>query len=113
MGVDLQPDVLLPEVKAVQERRVDLGRQHRRLADVPCQSLPERSLPRDFDRRGVRWVIVVRGDLHGELTGLRQCGGEPGQERLVVGDPVQRGVGEDEVVASLTRKRADVSRLRT
>ena len=56
-------------------------------------------------------MIVVGGDLHGELTGLRQCGGEPGQERLVVGDPVQRGVGEDEVVVSLTRERADVSRL--
>ena len=111
MGVDLQADVLLPEAKAVQERRVDLGRQHRRLADVSAQRLPEWGFARDLDRGHVRGVIVVGGDLHGELTGLRQCGGEPGQERLVVGDPVQRGVGEDEVVVSLARERADVSLL--
>ena len=42
---------------------------------------------------------------------LGQRGGEPGQERLVIGNPVQRGVGEDEVEVSVAGKVADISRL--
>ena len=59
----------------------------------------------------MRGVIVVGGHLDGELTSLRQRGGQTPEERLVVGDPLQRGVGEDEVVVSLARERADVSLL--
>ena len=59
----------------------------------------------------MRGVVVVGRHLDGELTGLRQRGGQTPEERLVIGNPLQRGVGEDEVEVSLARKRADVSLL--
>jgi len=101
VGVHLDPDPLLGEAEPEQEPRVGLRLEHRGLADVAAERAGERRLARDLPGEGVGRVRVVRGHLEGELPAGRQQGGEPGEQRGVVGHPVERGVREHHVPAVL------------
>ena len=76
---------------------------------MPGEGLAERRLARDRDGRGVRRMVVVGWHLHGQLPVCRQRGGQTPQQRRVIGRPVERGVGEDEIVFVIAGERADVA----
>ena len=59
----------------------------------------------------VRRVIGVRRDLHGELPAPAQAATEPGQQGTVIGHPLQRGVGEDDVESIVGVEGGDVTGL--
>src|SRR5215207_5354126 len=108
VGVDLQADMLPAIAEPVQQRRVRFGGEHRPLPLIAAQCFPKWWFTRDRKRRQMRGVVVVGRHLNGELSNLRQRGGQTPEERLVIGNPLQRGVGEDEIKGCLARERAKV-----
>ncbi len=50
-----------------------------------------------FGRRQVSGVVGVGGNLHGELATGAEGRGPTGDDPGVVGEPLERGVGEDDV----------------
>ena len=54
-------------------------------------------------------MVVVGRHLHGELALGSECGDPSFEHRTMVGHPLQRGVGEDEVVVGIRRPTRDVT----
>jgi hypothetical protein len=71
----------------------------------------ERLLRRHPRRGQVRRIVMHRRHLHEQLTAGGKRRGEPGEQRRMVGHPVQRRVREDEVVVTPRGKGLDVAPL--
>jgi hypothetical protein len=99
--VDLEPDVLVGQAEAVEQLGVPLRWLHRRGAAVAVQGGPERLGAGELGGDDVRGVVVVGRHLHGQLAALVQEADQPAEQPRVVGQPVQGGVGEDDVPAAL------------
>jgi len=95
--VHLQADVLLREAETVEKDRVPLRRLDRGEPAPLAQRRPERLLARDLDGHHVAGMVEVGRHLHAELAAVGQGADEPPEQRLVVGQPVQGGVGEHHV----------------
>jgi thiopeptide-type bacteriocin biosynthesis protein len=111
VAVDAQLDALLPEAQAVEDRGVLPGGQH--LARRPRrralgQGLAEGGLGGDLGGDPVRGVISMRRHLDRELAALGERVGKAAQELGVAGQPVQRGVGEEQVVVARRAQVGDV-----
>jgi len=114
MAVDLQTDVLLDKVEFVQAGRVCLGQEHVpgpfSRARPERQRLGEGALEGDLGRDRMGGMVMVGGDLEGQLAAGAQRPGQPGEQRFVPVDPVEGGVGEHHVVFAPV-KGADVAPL--
>jgi hypothetical protein len=106
MTVDLHAQVL-PQQST---RMEDAGAAFRRQQLRPLRSQSERrgGLPGDAVRR----MVVVAWHLHGQLALRCECGEETRKQRLVVGNPMESGVGKDEIETG-GLKCSDVTQLET
>jgi hypothetical protein len=104
---------LLAEAKAKEEESVVFWWQHRRLPYIAGEHFPKRRLRRDLGRNQMRRMIMVGGNLYRQLPPLAQGGCQAAQQRRVIGHPLQGGVGEDEIVISLSRECINISRHET
>ena len=96
MEVDLQADLLLGESELIEHHGVGLGRQH-----VPGHRVGRRLIEQlggQLSGDHVGRVVGVGRDLDSELS-LRAERSGPGPDHPpMIGDPLERGVGEDDVV---------------
>ena len=84
------------------------GRLHRPLALVAAHRGEERLLARDLLRDHVRRVRVVVRHLDRDLPARGDRAEQPGKQRLVPFEPLQRSVRKHEVELPLRRERRDV-----
>ena len=87
--------MLVVGAEPVEDRGVHLGQEH---VDGDRVGVGvDAELVGDLGEHDVRRVVGVRRHLHRQLAAGPERRPPPGQHRVVVGHPVQRGVGEDDV----------------
>src|SRR5215472_11791027 len=89
--------MLLGEAEAMEQARVVLRGEGRAQAAVATEGVLKRRGLRELAGDLVGRLIVVGRDLNRELASRSEGSREPREDRLVVVDPVQSGVGEDQV----------------
>src|SRR3990172_5574807 len=104
-----QPNRLLAEAQRKQKGGVGLGIENQARLREAAQGLSEGRLSGHRHRHSMGGLLVVGGDLDRDLSPLGQGPGEPAEQPLMVGDPVQGGVGEDQIPGSLVGEARDVA----
>ena len=113
VAVDDELHGLPREAEAVEEDGVGLHGEDVGRVDVTVEGRGERLLRGDLAGRDVRRVVLVGGEVDGQLPAGGEEGGEARPERLVPLDEVEGGVREDEVERLRRARRTRLSPART
>ena len=108
MGIDLQTDVGSEVAEAVEQDQVFGGGQDGEALDEALELVGVGRLAGEGSGEHVAGVVMVVGDLDGELAAGAQHRGQVGEGGGVVGQPVQCGVGEHQVEARAGFEASDV-----
>ena len=102
VAVDLHADHLVLGPQLVEQIGIELGREHEAstiLGHVAIERIDERRLVRHLLGQDVRGMAEVRRNLEGQLPVGAEGGAHAGQQVQMIVDPLQRGIGEDELQA--------------
>ena len=113
MAVDLQADVLIGETDPVEKLGVLLRCANRVCASgrIGAHVLHERGFSCHLERDRMGRVVGIGGDLNGQLTSGAQPRGQLVQQSRMIGNPLQAGIGEDDVEAAVGVEAADIAQL--
>ncbi len=113
MAVDLQADVLIGETDPVEKFGVLLRCAHRvRVSErIGTHVLQKWGFGCHLEGDGMGRVVGIGRDLNGKLTSGAQARGQLTHQSRMIGNPVQAGVGENNVEAALGAEAADIAQL--